>query len=148
MFNCAKLKIFTMVAVMLAVVFSAICFMPTVASAKSFTLRNTGSVQKFAIEGKGGLFKKEYSFTVSLTGGSGNGQRIMTYADTTYAYRNIDSWPYIAEVDGRFINKGQTRTISFKGKGNMLVTLGLQKAGGSNLKVEINLPKGFSVRQL
>ena len=138
-------RIFIALAFVLTMAVAAISFTPSIAEAAAFTLNNTGSVQKFAIEGKGGWFKKNYSITVRVTGGAG--QQIMIYTDTTYKYSNIEIGPYIAGSTGSYVNNGQSKTISFRGKGQMYITLGLQRARGNNVRVDIDAP-GFSVRKL
>ncbi|MBO4401512.1 MAG: hypothetical protein J5809_06665 [Selenomonadaceae bacterium] len=140
-----KNKIFIALAFVLALAVADMSFTPSVANAQSFTLKNTGSVQKFAIEGKGGWFKKDYSITVRVTGGAG--QQIMVYTDTTFKYSNIEIGSYIAGSTGSYVNNGQSKTINFRGKGQMYITLGLQRARGNNVRVDIDAP-GFSVRQL
>ncbi len=130
----------------IALIFSAVSFSPSFASAQSFTLQNTGSVQKFAIEGKGGLFMKKYSFTVRVA--NGISQQVMTYADTNFHYKNIDVGSYIAGATGSYLSNGQSKDVSFKGKGQMFITFGLQRARGNNIRVDIDVPNGFSVRQL
>lgn len=141
------LKSFTKIffALAFAMAFAAVSLSPNIANAQTFTLKNISNVQKFAIEGKGGMFKKDYSITVRVTGGAG--QQIMIYTDTTFKYQNIEIGPYIAGSTGSYVNNGQSKPISFRGKGQMYITLGLQKVRGNNVRVDIDAP-GFSVRQL
>lgn len=140
-------KIFTLALILIAITF-AISFQTSVASAETFKLNNSSVVQKFAIEGNiKGLFKKNMSFNVAVNGGNG-APKVMIYADTTYRYSGIEIAPFIAGCTGRFINNRQNQSFNFKGKGNVYIMFGIQKAGGNNVVVDINVPNGFSVRKL
>ena len=133
-----KSKIFIALAFIFTLIFSA-SFQPSIANANSKTVTVKGSRLNgdFIITGKGGWFNKNYSFTITNRG-----------PRQVAVYQILTPMGVRGEAYLGVLSRGQSRTVSFKAKGNIRVGYTFQLSGGSggNAVVEITSPNGLSVQ--
>ena len=134
-----KSKILVALTFIFTLIFSVANFSPSVANANSKTVTVKGGRLngQVIITGKGGWFNKQYSFTITNKGP----RQIAVYQVLTPM--GVHGNAYLGTI-----SRGQSRTVSFKAKGNIKVGYEFQLSGGSgsNSVVEINTPNGLTVQ--
>ena len=132
-----KSKIFMALAFVFTLIF-ATSFQPSVANAKTVTVTGNSLNGEFYIVGKGGWFNKQYSFKVTNKGP----KQVAVYQ--ILSVMGVSGPAYLGTL-----SSGQTKTISFKGKGNIRVGYAFQLGyggSGSRAEIEISPPNGLSVQ--
>ena len=134
-----KSKIFVALAFIFTLIFSMVA-QPSVSNANSKTVTVTGNSLNghFSVTGKGGWFKKKYSFTITNRGP----KEVAVYQTLTVMGARGES--YLGNL-----SNGQSRTVTFSGKGNIRVEYAFQLSyggSGSRAVIEISTPNGLTVQ--
>ncbi len=133
-----KIKISAVMAFIFTLIFAVNVSSPVVnANSKSVTVKGSRLNGESVIIGKGGWFNKNYSFTITNRG-----------PRQVAVYQILTPMGVRGEAYLGVISRGQSKTVSFKAKGNIKVGYAFQLSGGSgsNAVVEITTPNGLTVQ--
>ncbi len=134
-----KSKIFIALAFIFTLIFSASALSPIVnANSRTITVQGSNLNGEFVITGKGGWFNKNYSFNITNKG-----------PKQVAVYQILTPMGVRGEAYLGTLSSGQSRTVSFKAKGNIKVGYAFQLSyggNGSRAVIEITTPQGLTVQ--